>query len=234
VEIQELACKALIANVRFPLSPLIIDNRGTLIQRMSAALDATEFAWRENGVDVFTTDEHNLFRIGGRDLVASCEHFSDLEAAAGKIRTFVETGLEFLDVEQVLFLGIRTHWVAATDSFDELRERLLDNFAGGAAKLANLAGKQSTDVGWTFEFHGSDPRVTVRMGPMKSEQAMRQIFRVEDPALYPPEFLFLDVDRVLADDPQPAHEIIARFNRALEHNLTLAEKFGRYLTTLDT
>lgn len=234
MELQELACKALIANVRFRLSPLIIDNRGAVIQRISNVLDAPEFAFRENSVDVFTTDQHDLFRVSGRDLIASCEHFADLELAAGRIRTFVDEGVQLLDIETVAFLGVRTHWIAATDNFEELRDHLLESIGGGAGVLAELAGKRSTDAAWVFEFLGNDPRVTVRMGPMTSEQAMAQIFRVEDPALYPPAFLFLDVDRVMSDDDQPAERLLERLNRAIEHNLALAGRFGRHFTTLET
>jgi hypothetical protein len=234
VEVQELACKALIANVRFRLSPLFADNRGALIQRLGELLGTNEFGWTETGVQVFTADKKDLFTVSGRDLVATCEHFEDQEEAARKIRVFVAAMLDALQVERYQFLGVRTHWIAPTDSFNELRDALIDKIGGGRAVLNEVAGKPVTDVGWVFEFHGEDPRITVRVGPMKPEQAIAmQVFRVDDTSLYPPEFLFLDIDRVLADTEQPADDALRKLDRALEHNVELAGRFGRYFTTLD-
>jgi hypothetical protein len=233
VEVQELACKALMANVRFRLSPLLADNRGALIQRLGDLLDTNEFGWTESGVQVFTTDKKEFFSVSGRDVVASCEHFEDREETAAKIRAFVAAALDALAVEHYDFLGVRTFWIAPTDSFDGLRDALVAKFAGGRAALNDLVGKAMTDVGWVFEFHDADPRVTVRLGPMKSAQAMAQAFRVDDAAVYPPEFLFLDVDRILSDAPQPASDALRKLDRGIEHNVELAGRLGRYFTTLD-
>lgn len=71
MELQELTCKALIGNVRFRLSPLMIDNRGALISDLTKALETTEFAWSDSHVDVFSTDQHDWYRLTGRDLIGS-------------------------------------------------------------------------------------------------------------------------------------------------------------------
>jgi hypothetical protein len=115
VEVQELACKAPIANVRFPLSRLLADNRGALIQRLGKLLGTTEFGWRATGVDVFSTDNRDFFRLTGRDLLASCEHFADFDATATKIRSFVEAALDGLEVERITFLGVRATRLATKD-----------------------------------------------------------------------------------------------------------------------
>lgn len=233
MEVQELACKALIANVRFPLSPRMIDNRGQLIERFAEVLGTEQFGYSDLGVDVYTTNEHDHFRLTGTSLTASCEHPESVEETGERIKRFVREGVDALGVQHVQFLGVRTFWVAPTSSFGELRDALMERFSTAPARLADLAGKRPTDIGWHFEFHGSDPKVTVRMGPMTSEQAMANIFRVGDASLYPPEFLFMDLDRVLNDDAQPAAEVNDRLGRAIEHNMDLAGKFGRYFTTIN-
>jgi hypothetical protein len=93
VEVQELTCKALIANVWFALTPLLGDNRGQLIRRMSKLLRTEEFGWQSDRVTVFSTDHREHFELSSRDLVASCEHSEDFEQTAGRIRVFVEQGL---------------------------------------------------------------------------------------------------------------------------------------------
>jgi hypothetical protein len=233
VEVQELTCKALFANVRFRLSPLFADSRGALIRRLSELLETNEYGWSDESIQVFTSDQRRQFRLSGHDLIGSWEHFEEFDAAAGKIRLFVEEALNALAVEQVAFLGVRSHWTAATDDFGGLRDALIDRFGGGGSQLSEVAGTRATDVGWVFEFRDKDPQITVRMGPMRSEQAVAQIFRVKDPELYAPDFLFLDVDRVISDQELPVERLSERLEKAIEHNRTLAGKFGRYFTSLE-
>lgn len=232
VELQELSCKSLVANVRFPLSPLMIDNRGELIQRLSKALGTDQFGYNDLGVHVFTTDEHDHFRLTGQDLQGSCEHPPDIDIAGARIARFVEEGISALEVEKILFLGVRSFWMAATDGFEALRDALLARFNMEPARLADIAGKRPSDAGWILEFHDGDPKLTVRVGPMTSEQALRQVFRSQDAELLPPESLFLDVDRVLNEDEQPADRVQQRLERAIEHNVSIARKFGAYLSTI--
>jgi hypothetical protein len=182
---------------------------------------------------VFTTDRREWFRLDGKDLLASCEHPTDLELAAARIKRFVEESTDILDLERFTFMGVRSYWMAPTDDFDALRDTLIDRFGGGTSTIAAVAGSRPSDVAWVYEFHDGQPQITVRVGPMKAEQAMTQFFRAEDATLYPPESLWLDVDRVIIDEDQSADQIMLRLTRAIEHNITVAGKLGRYFTTVE-
>lgn len=233
MELQELTCRALIANVRFRLSPTLADNRGAMIRELGSIVGTEEFGWTETGIDLFSSDQRDHFRLTGRDLVASSEHFESIDDSFAKTKAFTAAAVAALQVEEFAFLGVRTLWLAATDDFDALRDGLVDRFGATMAELGEVAGKRPTDVGWVYEFHGSDPRITVRMGPMKVEQAL-EMFRVKDASLYPPEFLFLDLDRFMSDDSAPIDRLEHKLDRAIDRNLELAARFGRYFSGLET
>ena len=127
-------------------------------------------------------------------------------------------------------MGLRSHDFAPVDSFEDLRARLVGTVAPPTTALAGFVGKSLTDVGWVFEYHGDDPRVAVRFGPMRADQARTTLFRDKDESHFPPEFLILDVDRVLEKSLTDGPSAIERWADSVEKNRALVARLAEWFT----
>lgn len=213
--------------MRFGLAPRFADRRGAIIQALRTEHDFQDFGWSETSLHVGNAEKTRIMVVGSRELRIVYEHIERTEDFLDAARSFFTFGLDQLEVQELDFLGVRSYWLAAVDSFDELRDWMIDRFSPSEPFSAALSAKVS-DVGWVFEYRDQDPETVVRLGPMKVEQLIDQIFGTSAADIFPDQFLFLDIDRIHRG-PIQAEEALSRMETAFERALAAGERIARTL-----
>ncbi len=222
MDIQEPVLKAVLTEVRFEPTPRFPEKRAELIERLRELRDLQHWKMTEQFVQVLTEDDpSDLLQVS-----VGNGSFSFENPDAAECRNATETGIEIvvdaLEVQAATYIGVRSMWVAAVETFDELRDHLIATVGGASAAVVEPVGQKASDAGWVFEFRTTQPQHVLRFGPMHQEQATTQIFRDKDPENYPPNFLFLDLDRLYNGDPVPREDLAARWGSAYDRNLEVA------------
>ncbi len=223
MEIQEPVLKSVLSEIRFPVTPRFVGSRGDLVERLKALKGLQDWNMAEQFVQVFTNGEpDHLLQVSAGNTALSLENLTapeckELTAAA------IEIVLEVLDLQEVSYVGVRSWWIAATESFQDLRDALIERFAAESTSVLEPVGQKPSDVGWVFEFRSTQPQHVLRVGPMGQEQASREIFRDKDPDNYPPQFLYVDLDRHYSDESVPAAAAVDRWTRTFDRSLSVAE-----------
>ena len=137
------------------------------------------------------------------------------------------TATEALGVATISWMGTRMHWLSASDSFRSLCAWFQERFGVLGSTAAGAVGRNTSDLGAVFEFKDADPLVSVRIGPMKAEQAMAQFFRDKSPSRYPEQFLFVDVDRVWANETLDSSKAIASWKQRVNELAALGDGLAR-------
>jgi hypothetical protein len=231
VELQELSLKSVWTQLRFAPQARFADVRGQVTEELSRTHDLAEWAWGDALVHVFSADRTTNLIVTGRELRAGFEHIERVDDLRESVRSFFSFGLDVLGVEEVIFLGVRTHWLAAVDSFDELRDWLVSTFSRGAAPVLEPFGGSSTDAAWVFEFHQQDPKHSLRFGPMKQAQLIEQHLATDSSEGIPAEFLFVDMDRVYNESPIESEGVIQRWADSFQRSLDIGERLGQAFST---
>jgi hypothetical protein len=231
VELQELSLKTVWTQLRFRPSSRIADIRGQIAEELSKAHELPEWGWGEDVAHVFSSDRTTNLIVTGRELRAGFDKIERLDDLRQTITSFLSYGLDVLGVEEVMFLGVRSYWLAAVDSFDELRDWLIASFSGGAAPLLEALGDSPTDAGWVYEFHKQDPKQRLQFGPMKQAQLVEGVLTTDSSEGIPPEFLFVDMDRVYNDKPTEVGRVIERWSDSFQRTLDLGERLGGIFST---
>ena len=79
-----------------------------------------------------------------------------------------------------------------------------------------------SDLGWVFEYRDHSPEHVVRVGPMRVEQLLEQVFGSRKRDLFPEQFLYVDMDRIhRGDGIIPADEAVTRAEALLGWARTL-------------
>jgi hypothetical protein len=234
MELQEFSLIGLIGQLRYALSPLYPDVRGRIITQVKEALELPEWGWGDEVVNFHNADRSWTLLVGGREARAQFARVEDTAKSIDTAATVFESALSLLDVKDVAFVGARTIWVAAADSFEEVRDYIsgmLD--APPMGELIAATGTPLSDIGWTVECHSQDPRHSFRVGPGTREQ-----FAATFPWLqrenFPDSFLFLDLDRNYHETVVPAVEAVERWRKTAERNLEIAEAMSQILTGTGT
>lgn len=232
MELQEPILKAVISEVRFDATPRFPDARATIIEQVREAEGLKTWVMNEAFLQVFTEgDPRTLLQVSNANFSASFENTERQDCRETTRRTF-ETALEALKLETVTFIGVRSLWLAATDDFDSLNDRLIETIGAGSPSILEPVGQKPSDSGWVFEFRTTEPEHLLRLGPMKPEQAMTQIFRDKEASNYPPEFLFLDLDRQYRTSTTGTSAVIARWSSAFDRCVEVAELIVSRLRSL--
>jgi len=230
MELQDFAVKGITSQLRFVTpAPTFIDQRGHLIEALMREHELSEWGYGQDFVDAFRADGSVTLRVASRELRAMFENVESTTEVKKATKSFLGWGLDSLGVERLGYVGVRSFRIAAADSFRALNEWLLDRLMPGHAQLLQPFGSKSSDSGWVLEFHDKDPKHNLRIGPMTPEQAMAQVFRDQDTDHYPPQFLFLDVDRLYSDEEMSASEALQRWESAFDRNLEIGETLSRRL-----
>lgn len=229
VEIQEFVTKGITSQLRYGVTPRFVDQRGQLIEALLDRHGLTEWGYGEDVVDVYKKDQSVFLRVGSREVLAMFENVASIDEVRQTTAAFLEWALEMLGVERIRTVGVRSYWLAAADSFAELNEHLLERFAGTMGRILEPFGTKPSDSGWTFDFHDQDPKHNLRLGPMTAEQAMG-LFRDQEKENYPPQALYLDVDRLYTEDPMEREQALRRWGSAFERNIEISQAICRELT----
>ena len=97
MELQEFAPHLLISQIRLRTPvPTFFDSRGALIAELRDLLDVPEWSYNQDGIDVFSTDGRELFRVRSAEIYASFENFDDFQTATARTRSFIERVLDWL------------------------------------------------------------------------------------------------------------------------------------------
>jgi hypothetical protein len=202
----------LITALRFgAVSPLLLDTRGALAARLSETFDLPEWNAPPDSLQLYTKDARRLFQASIRDIYLSTENFESLEDEQSWASDIMSETLQALGVREIAWMGTRMHWLSAADSFSELCDWFMSRFGSVAPTAAAVVDRVPSDVGVVLEFKDKNPLVSMRLGPMRAEQAMSQFFRDKDPTHYPDNFLFLDIDRVHPDDGLKAKDALSKW-----------------------
>lgn len=232
MELQEAVLKAVISEIRFHPTPRFPETRAELIERLRDAESLDNWAMSEQFVQVFTEgDPRTLLQVSIGNLSTSFENMGPDECRAATGRT-IETALDVLGLDAATYIGVRSLWLAATDDFDQLHEWLIEKIGGAAPSVLEPVGQKPSDSGWVFEFRSSEPEHLLRVGPMKQEQATAQIFRDKEPENYPPQFLFIDLDRQYKTVTHGGPAVIERWGSAFDRCLAVAEQIVARLRSL--
>jgi hypothetical protein len=223
VEIQEPVLRSVLSELRYPATPRFIGARGELIERLRTLRASRDWNMAEQFVQVFTDGEpDHLLQVSAGNMAFS---FETLPASESKELTAAaaETVLETLGLDEVSYVGVRSWWLAAADSFEDLRDHMVELLATNSKSILEPVGQKPSDAGWVFEFRTSQPEHVMRIGPMGAEQAAREWFRDKEPGNYPPHFLFVDIDRHYNGEVIAADEVLDRWDRAFDRCLSVAE-----------
>lgn len=227
MEIQEPSPRIILSAFRFgKVSPLLLDRRGELIARLGASHGLSEWGTTQDAAQLFTADQRRAFQISIRDMNLSIENFEDLDEATSWAGELMSQSLEALEVDEITWMGTRMHWFSAVDSFADLRDWLVERFGSVGAAAINQIDRKPSDVGVVLEFKDQKPLINMRFGPMEAQQAMEQLFRDKDATRFPDQFLFLDIDRVYADEHLRPSDALAKWNERVHDLSTLGAQLA--------
>jgi hypothetical protein len=229
MEIQEFAPHMLLGQLVFKTpTPAVIDQRGALMALLQQEFGASEGNAELSAVEAFSEDRRNQWRIGTAQVMASSENFDEIDVAGDEIGRFAKLALTRLDRPTIGLVRARTYDLAATASFDELRDALSAAFGAPRGVLAEIVGQPMSDVGWVYEFTDGQPNVTLRFGPMKASQ-MKAFVRDDRDSQYPGEFLFLDVDFAHPAQDLDSDQAIERLQHAIDSNRKVVRRVSDWL-----
>jgi hypothetical protein len=225
MEIQEPLLKMLIFQARFEPSPRFADLRGALVERLRMEAGVPHWSWGDI-VEVANESRSIIAAASSRDLRVRTEFSVDAEEFKVLVSKCARATFETLKVESVAFVGVRCYWVAAVESFEDLRDRLVERLGGNNAGI-DLVGQPVSDAGWVYEFFDQNPKHMLRFGPMKREQAIGlNLFSEANKDLIPVEFLFVDVDSVFSDVAMATEAAVAK----MEEHCELGTRIGAEVT----
>jgi len=229
MEIQEFAPHVLIAQLVFKTqTPAVIDQRGALMAMLQEEFSAGEASGELAAVEAFSEDRREQYRVGTAQVMASSENFDELDDAGEKISRFADVTLRRLGRPHVGLVRVRTFDLAATASFEELRDALAATFGAPRGELAEVVGQPMSDAGWVFEFTDGQPNVTLRFGPMRASQ-IKAFVRDGRDSQYPAEFLFLDVDFAHPEEDLDSDQAVERLKRSIESNRKVVRRVTDWL-----
>jgi hypothetical protein len=203
-----------------------------LISALRSRLEAEQWGYGGGEVEVYRDDRTWTAAVSSRDTRLITEQITDVSAIASVVNDVTSAVCDLLDVRgDYSFLGIRTQWVAAVDSFDELRDRMADRLGGSLSSVFSVVDQPLTDAGWVWEFHGVDPKYSVRFGPMTREQGLQVYFYEVNEERVPLEFLFVDFDRVINEQPVSRHRSEQVWADDLRASISVAEQVAAGLAS---
>jgi hypothetical protein len=230
MELQDFAPHLLFVQLVFKeQSPAVIDQRAKWITTLRDDFGAAECTAEAAAVEAFSGDKREQYRVGTAQIVASVENFDDVHEASEKLGQFARTALDRLERPQVAHLRVRTIDLAATDSFEGLRDALAEGFSVPRGEVADLVGSPMSDAGWVFEFTDGNPQVTFRFGPMRASQ-IKTMLRDQRDDQYPAEFLFLETDYVQNEVDLDLDEAVDRLAANIDNERTIVHRVAHWLT----
>lgn len=230
MEVQDFAPHMLLARLVFrESSPVVIDQRGALIATLRNEFEATQFAVENAAVEAFGEHRSTQYRVGTAQVLASAENFDERQQVQADLERFFKLALTRVGGPRVAQIEVRTYDMAPTDSFEELRDALAGSLVAPTQRLAEVVGRPLSDAGWVMEFLDGDPRITMRFGPMKSEQ-IKTLLRDQRDDRYPEQCLFVELDCIQGGEDLDVDRALARLSECIESNRRLLRRVSDWLT----
>ena len=157
MEVQDLIIRSAVGAAVFPPSARFADVQGVRIERLQAETGAPEWGYGPQHVHVFQEDRAFQCVVQGRQVSVTFEATDDVSEMVNVAGRVFDCAFELLGVRETLFLGARTHWLAAADDFDALNRGLVEAFGRQTNDLAQLFGVPITDAGWSLDFRTATP-----------------------------------------------------------------------------
>ena len=231
MELQELSLISLVGQLRFAPSPLYPDVRGRLIRELGEGLSLPHWGWGDEVVNLHNEPRTWTLIAGHKEARVQFSRVEDVDAILDVSSQFFRRALNLLEVSEVAFVGVRTFWAAAVDSFEELKDSMLSSLGSPALHaLVEATGTPTSDLGWAVECHGQNPRHMFRFGPMKREQASAQAMPNAPVDDLPESFLFLDLDRNYHEQTDEPALAVERWVKSAGRNLEIADEMSKLLT----
>lgn len=229
MELQDFALLRLYTRLLFSdTQGIVLDKRGELAQVMTQHLELRGVSIHPTAAEVQSEDGRDRYRIGVAQTYAMIGNFDKADGAIESARGFFDFALDRLGGPRVRGLNVHTVGVAPADSFELVRDRLADRLLGDAAKsLSGAVNAPLADMGWSAEFGDPNKKITVRLGPMQSEQ-LGELLQEQDPDS-PPNMLFLDIDSDLQIGDQSARDAVESWAKAVESHRAMTLRIGNWL-----
>lgn len=227
MELQDVTMRGVTTQLRFDPSHRFPDVRGRLIEQLRELdEELTEWSWGD-AAEVHRSDGSLALLVAAREVRVQSHALRTSDDFRSIALGGFSRALDTLGVANVTFVGIRSFWIGAVDSFDELHEWLNQALSAPAAPLLEIFGGPPSDTGWVWEFHQRDPKHSIRLGSMTRSQLAGTFVGSDLAEQYPLEFLFFDLDRVMSDTPISVEDLEARWNESFDG----AAELGRTLAT---
>jgi hypothetical protein len=229
VELQDFAPLRLYTRLLFSETQgAVLDKRGEIAQAMAEHLKLTGVGILPTAAEVQSDDGRDHYRIGVAQTYATIGSFDKIDEAIEEARGFFEMALARLGGPPIRALNVHTVEVAPADSFELVRDRLADRLLGDAAKrLGSAVGTPLSDMGWSAEFGDPNKKISMRLGPMQSDQ-LGELLEGQDPDS-PPNMLFLDVDSDVQIGERSASDAIDSWSKAVGAHRAMVARIDHWL-----
>ncbi len=206
----------------------VLDQRGKTAHEMSKHLKLAGVIIHPTAAEVKSEDGRDGFRIGVAQTYALLGNFDRIEEATEQAQEFFEMALDHLGHPKVSGLNIHTVEVAPTDSFELVRDRLTDGLlSGGSAALGTAVGAPLSDVGWSADFVEPNRKISIRLGPMQSDQ-LGELLQEQDPDS-PPNMVYLDVDSDSQIGERSSKDAIESWTQAVATHQAMTARINDWL-----
>jgi hypothetical protein len=188
-----------IFEIRFFPMPAFFDRKSDLIEALyqDAKTKQNNFEhWQltQDRVTLFDEDKSRLFQVSFRSCAYSVIQPATDNYARDQIQKYFGTVADYFGgkIEKVQRVGFRQTRVVAIKDFDELRDRIIQEFIKTDSSIFKAFGNQIYDVQvFPIVFKHGPNKFQITMGPTLQEQ-LKLLWG--DDAEFPEQALFLDVD----------------------------------------
>jgi hypothetical protein len=200
---------------------------------MTEHLQLSGVSIHPTAAEVQSDDGRDQYRIGVAQTYAMLGRFDKLDEATERARGFLKMALDHLDSPKVGSMNIQTIDVAPADSFELVRDRLVASLMGSDAEaLGGTVGLPLSDMSWSAEFGDPNRKISVRLGPMQSEQ-LSELVQDQD-ADSPPNMLFLEVSSDLQVEEDNARNVLESWAKAVDTHRMTTTRIGDWLKEMLT
>jgi len=192
------ALKDAIVEFRYRTNPRILDSRGRIADELRLSMGLDDPRVGHNGLELLSSDNRRKCFVTTTNAGYAAQDTST-EAVADETTKFFRklTQLKvFRDGSSIPLsrLGARAMMAFPFDGrFEDLRTLIEADFGGPSSRLQATVEAQLEDTAYIYEFKDSESSVSVRCGPMRAEQIVRN-FERPDEFKVPDICMYVDVD----------------------------------------
>lgn len=196
------------------------------MQMMHDLLELSNFSINPTSIEVTGEGERNKYRIGISQIFANLTDFDDFEHATSQTGDYLKAAVDHLQPPAVDAISIVSLDVAATESFEVLRDRMNERLVSDSSGLFGAVGYDIQDSAWTQEFAQGDTTGQIQFGPMRNEELPSRL-QVPEIEGAPPNMLGVMTDFTVQTGGVDPTKALAKWNDVLGKQRDLvANVFG--------